>query len=91
MFRENAYSGAGTARACVFRFSQRDSGTNRSRPLLESAPGGHPTQISPLSETSDWVRWSNLCILCSTNGCFRVIDPCATNADRRFYRLRLGE
>ena len=40
--------------------------------------------------TSDWLAWSNLCTLSGTNGTFWLVEPCATNSGRRFYRLRLG-
>ncbi len=43
-----------------------------------------------LEWTSDWVAWSNLCTLSATNGLFWWVDPSATNAPQRFYRLRLG-
>ncbi len=40
--------------------------------------------------TSDWVGWSNLCILSGPDGSFWAIDPGATNGGQRFYRLRVG-
>jgi hypothetical protein len=39
--------------------------------------------------TSDWIGWSNLCILSGTNGLFWWADPCATNTSQRFYRMRV--
>jgi hypothetical protein len=42
-----------------------------------------------LEWTSDWVGWSNLCTLSSADGSLSWVDPCATNSNRRFYRLRL--
>ena len=40
--------------------------------------------------TSDWLAWSNLCTLSGPEGFFSLVDPCATNAAQRFYRLRLA-
>ena len=51
---------------------------------------GTPGATYTLQWTSDWVGWTNLCIVSATNSAFWVVDPCATNSTQRFYRLRPG-
>ena len=51
---------------------------------------GTPGTNYLLQWTSDWLGWSNLGTLSGTSGCFWRVDPSATNASQRFYRLRLA-
>jgi hypothetical protein len=51
---------------------------------------GTPGTNYTLLWTGDWLNWSNLGTLNSSNGEFQFTDGSASNATLRFYRMRLG-
>ncbi len=55
---------------------------------VQLAMSGTPGISYLLQWTGDWLAWSNLCTLSATNGLFWWVDWSASNASRRFYRLR---
>ncbi len=57
---------------------------------VQMAMSGTPGTNYILQWTGDWAGWSNLCTLSGADGLFWAVDPCATNAAQRFYRLRLA-
>jgi hypothetical protein len=57
---------------------------------VELTMSGTPGTNYTLLWTGDWLSWSNLGTLDSGSGQFQYTDGSATNADLRFYRLRLG-
>jgi hypothetical protein len=43
-----------------------------------------------LEWTSDWLTWTNACVLSGPDGLFWAVETSATNGGQRFYRLRPG-